>query len=80
VEQIALLTALQQGLFDGVPPEALLSVKKRLIARRAALQGKDASGDAEQGLIAAHVDAIRQIATQMSATQGAREDREEVAP
>lgn len=80
VEQIALLTALQQGLFDGVPPEALLSVKKRLIARRAALQGKDASGDAEKGLIAAHVDAIRQIATQMSATEGAREEREELAP
>ncbi|RDU99367.1 F0F1 ATP synthase subunit alpha [Trinickia dinghuensis] len=70
VEQIALLTALAQGLLDMVPPEALTSVRMRLVARRAALQGQEMSGDAEKGAIAEHVEAIRQIAAQMAATEG----------
>jgi F-type H+-transporting ATPase subunit alpha len=77
VEQVALLTALTQGLLDRLPPDAIATLRTRLVARRTS-QPSRTSDDIGPETIAAHVEAVRQIAARLATPEDA--DHQEQAP
>ncbi len=71
IEQIALLTALTEGRFDECPESAISTVRERLLARRDALLPGNLSGESDEKVLRACVDAIRQIVAQIAIDDGA---------